>query len=169
MTEICKTYKDDCLGNSTHSITVIKGGHQVNTIPGEAFLEANMRTIPAFHNQKMLETVQEVITELNQLPHYQLSLSVDFDKKPVKTNSDSYLINQIQKACQMHGRIPLPLLGISGTTDLAEFTQSRNTFEFAMLGPREPHAVHQIDEYVLIEDYLEMIEIYQTVMKEYFA
>src|SRR5699024_430830 len=46
---------DEYLGDVQHSVTVIKGGDQVNTIPDQAELHGNIRPTYAFNNQQVID------------------------------------------------------------------------------------------------------------------
>ena len=67
---------------------------------------------------------------MNKRKH-QLELTIDYNKIPVKAEKDSALIQAIQAQFDQ----PLPLVTSAGTTDLAEFTKSDNTFDCVVFGP----------------------------------
>ena len=162
MDNISLSYEDEVLGRTIHNITVISGGNQVNSIPETAELQANIRSIPAYSNDRIIDLLQSVIDRLN-LKGHNLELKIDFNKISVKSDRNSKLIQAIQKVSERD----LPLTGLSATTDAAEFTKSLKPFDLAIYGPGEPAMPHQVDEYVEIENYLEMIEMYQKIAIEY--
>lgn len=162
MESISQSYTDEVLGRTIHNITVISGGNQVNSIPETAELQANIRSIPAFSNDRIIELLQSVIFSLNQKGH-RLELRIDFNKPSVKSDRNSPLIEAILKVSERD----LPLIGLSATTDAAEFTKSSNRFDLAIYGPGVPTLPHQVDEYVEIDNYLEMVEEYQKIAREY--
>ena len=45
MAEVTANYENPELGRTIHNVTVIKGGTQVNSIPGQAALQGNIRSI----------------------------------------------------------------------------------------------------------------------------
>ncbi|UUV98318.1 hypothetical protein G314FT_04340 [Vagococcus luciliae] len=62
---------------------------------------------------------------------------------------------------------PLQLIGISATTGTEEFIKSDNSFDFVVFDPDEPTLPHQVDEYVDIDNYLDMIDKYKQIITTY--
>mgnify|MGYP005982589955 CR=1 FL=1 len=163
MAHIAETYVNEELGRTIHNVTVIHGGNQVNSIPGKAMLQGNIRSIPEYDNQKIIALLQKIVDDLNQEVEYKLELRIDFNKIPVKADKDSALIQSIQAQFDT----PLPLVTAAGTTDAAEFTKSKNPFDVVVFGPGVPTLPHQVDEYVEIDNYLDMIDKYKAVALHY--
>lgn len=163
MATIAENYVNEDLGRTIHNVTVIKGGNQVNSIPSYAELQGNIRSIPNFSNDEVKSLLTTIINELNEGSDYKLELSIDFNKIPVKADKNSALIQAVQDQFEK----PLPLVTAAGTTDAAEFTKSENTFDFVVFGPGEPTLPHQINEYVEIDNYLDMIEKYKSIIQSY--
>lgn len=163
MATIAENYVNEDLGRTIHNVTVIKGGNQVNSIPSYAELQGNIRSIPNFSNDEVKSLLTTIINELNEGSDYKLELSIDFNKIPVKADKNSALIQAVQDQFEK----PLPLVTAAGTTDAAEFTKSENTFDFVVFGPGEPTLPHQINEYVEIDNYLDMIDKYKSIIKTY--
>ena len=163
MDAVTKGYQDDTLGRTIHNVTLIEGGVQVNSIPESARLQANIRSIPSFSNTQIIEILQGVVDKLNKQTDCSLELIIDFNKEAVKSPKDSDVIKSIQRVSDKD----LPLIGISATTDAAEFTKSKTRFDVAIYGPGEPTLPHQIDEYVEIDNYLDMIDQFQAVAIDY--
>jgi succinyl-diaminopimelate desuccinylase len=163
MKQITAAYEDEELGRTIHNVTVINGGNQVNSIPATAKLQGNIRSLPAFNNEKVIQVLQKIISDLNKLDNYRLELTIDFNKIPVKAPKDSPLIQSIQKQFDT----PLPLVGAAGTTDAAEFTKAKQPFDFVVFGPGVPTLPHQVNEYVEIDNFLEMVDYYQAIAQDY--
>ncbi|HFR3550722.1 TPA: ArgE/DapE family deacylase [Streptococcus suis] len=187
-------HTDPELGQTFHNITVVTGGQQVNSIPDWASFEANARTIPAFDNQDVIRTVKEVIEELNEQEGFDLSIEVTADQKPVVSDKHSPLIQSILKVQQQFPSLQVPAqlkqmeevlggdlsgqndlpttlvpLAVSGTTDAAQFTQSKKTFDVAVYGPGIPMLNHKIDERLPVEQYWDFIAIYQAILSDYLS
>lgn len=163
MDAITEKYEDEELGRTIHNVTVIQGGNQVNSIPETATLQANIRSIPEYSNDEIIRALQTIVDKLNEQTDYNLELKVDYNKESIQSPKDSSLIQSILKVSDRD----LPLIGISGTTDAAEFTKSENPFDLVVYGPGEPTLPHQMNEYVQIDNYLDMIEQYQKIAQEY--
>ncbi|EMF0286779.1 ArgE/DapE family deacylase [Enterococcus hirae] len=165
MDALAQTFQNSALGKTIHNVTVINGGNQVNSIPSQAQLQGNIRSIPEFPNDQIIDLLQKIVDELNEGTNYHLELTIDYNKIPVKANPDSSLIHHIQKQFKQ----PLPLVGAAATTDAAEFTKSAHSFDFVVFGPGVVNLPHQIDEYVEIDNYLDMIDTYQAIILSYLA
>lgn len=163
MGKITKEYEDDELGRTIHNVTVIRGGEQVNSIPGKATLQGNIRSLPEFDNDQVINLLQKIVDQLNQKPTYRLTLTIDYNKIPVKANKDSQLIQVIQSQFDK----PLPVFGAAGTTDAAEFVKADKKFDFVVFGPGVTTLPHAVNEYVEIDNYLDMIDKYQAIAKDY--
>ncbi|QIK70728.1 ArgE/DapE family deacylase [Erysipelothrix sp. HDW6C] len=167
MDKVAADYNDATLGRTIHNVTVISGGNQVNSIPALATLQGNIRSLPEFDNDKVIALLQKVVDELNLEKDYNLTLAIDFNKIPVKADKDSSLINTVQGVSEKHDKGRLQLVGAAGTTDAAEFTKAKKAFDFVVFGPGVSTLAHQMNEYVEIDNYLEMIEIYKDIAASY--
>ncbi|EOB3406357.1 ArgE/DapE family deacylase [Enterococcus hirae] len=165
MDALANDFQNSALGKTIHNVTVINGGNQVNSIPSQAQLQGNIRSLPEFPNDQIIDLLQKIVDELNEGTNYHLELTIDYNKIPVKANPDSSLIHHIQKQFKQ----PLPLVGAAATTDAAEFTKSAHSFDFVVFGPGVVNLPHQIDEYVEIDNYLDMIDTYQAIILSYLA
>ncbi|CAH0418118.1 ArgE/DapE family deacylase [Periweissella ghanensis] len=165
MQAITEQYINPVLPRTIHNVTVINGGEQVNTIPGSAQLLGNIRTIPEFDNEHVIKVLEDVVAKLNTQPQHQLTLTIDSSKAPVHADKDSSLIHAIQSVFNQ----PLPLVGLSANTDAAQFTKSQHHFDLVVFGPGVSTLPHKVNEYVEIDNYLDMITKYQAIVQAYFA
>lgn len=163
MADVTANYENEILGKFVHSITIILGGTQVNSIPEHASIQGNIRSIPEFANEETIDLLEKIIAEVNQGIAGELELVVDFNKQPVESDPASELIQSIQADFDD----ALPLIGISATTDAAEFTKAKKDFDVVIFGPGVPTLPHQVDEYVEIDQYLEFIEVFKRVFPDY--
>lgn len=163
MDDITKEFVNEELGRTIHNITLIEGGNQVNSIPSSATLQANIRSIPEFQNAAVIALLEKIIREVNENEPYPLQLTIDQSKNAVSSNKHSTLIHIIQRQFKE----PLPLFGVAGTTDAAEFTKSKKDFDFVIFGPGVVTLPHKVDEYVEIDNYLDMIEKYKAIAQDY--
>lgn len=161
-------YTDDVLGNFNYNVTLISGGDQVNSIPEKATLSGNIRTIPAFDNEKTVQLLNKIVADLNTKEGFQLALTIDANKLVVKSQKDSDIAQLAQNIAEKKTGQEVPLLGIPGTTDAAEFVKAKTTFPVIVFGPGN-NTPHQANEYVEVDNYLEMIDIYKEIATTYLA
>lgn len=193
LSDLMATAENDVLGKTLFNIDVIKGGKQPNAIPGYAEAVLNIRTIPELANQKILDTIQNVIEHYNATTTGQINLVCDMNIIPILGNKDAKLIKLIQKISQPYlqkqnysaeeieqlekkaqlSGIPFSAdeiltVGVSGGTDASKFLIDQpQGFNYVVFGPGNGNA-HQDNEFVSQTMYLDFIDIYQQIIKEYF-
>ncbi|MCZ0717383.1 ArgE/DapE family deacylase [Aerococcus kribbianus] len=161
--QVTEDYHDEILGETTNAITIISGGDQVNSIPAQAKIEGNARTIPDYDNDKVIETLENIIKDINDEGQGQLELHLDNNKYSVAKPDDSAIM---QAAIKVVGS-DFAQGGISPTTDAASFTKDHD-LNLLIFGPGEAELPHQLDEYVSIDNYLEFIDRYKAIFENYF-
>lgn len=162
MAEITAAYENHKLGRTTHAVTIINGGNQINSIPEKAVIEGNIRSIPDYDNTAIMTLMQSIVDEINQSIKGSLKIEWTQINYPVEKPEDSDLVKAALKVIG-----DLPIIGISPTTDAAQFIQAKANFDFLLHGPGVPSLPHQVNEYVEIEDYLNFIERFQAIALEY--
>ncbi|EMK2497013.1 ArgE/DapE family deacylase [Listeria monocytogenes] len=157
---------NEVLGDFIHNVTVIDGGNQVNSIPEKAQLQGNIRSIPEMDNETVKQVLVKIINKLNKQENVNLELIFDYDKQPVFSDKNSDLVHIAKSVASDIVKEEIPLLGISGTTDAAEFTKAKKAFPVIIFGPGN-ETPHQVNENVPVENYLEMIDVYKRIAIEF--
>lgn len=157
---------NEILGDFIHNVTVIDGGNQVNSIPEKAQLQGNIRSIPEMDNETVKQVLVKIINKLNKQENVNLELIFDYDKQPVFSDKNSDLVNVAKRVASDIVKEEIPLLGISGTTDAAEFTKAKKVFPVVIFGPGN-ETPHQVNENVPVENYLEMVDVYKRIAIEF--
>lgn len=152
------------LGNFTHNATVVSGGNQVNSIPEFAKLQGNIRTIPEVDNEKIQSVFADILKKLNAEKDVKLELVWDYDKLPVFSDKDSDIARIGQAAYEKQTGEKIKFVTAAGTTDAAEFIKAKKEFPVIIFGPGNGEMAHQVDEYVFIQNYMDMIEVYKDMM-----
>lgn len=159
---------NEILGDFIHNVTVINGGNQVNSIPEKAQLQGNIRSIPEMDNETVKQVLVKIINKLNKQENVNLELIFDYDKQPVFSDKNSDLVHIAKSVASDIVKEEIPLLGISGTTDAAEFTKAKKEFPVIIFGPGN-ETPHQVNENVSIENYLEMVDVYKRIATEFLS
>ncbi|EAH4437049.1 TPA: ArgE/DapE family deacylase [Listeria innocua] len=157
---------NEILGDFIHNVTMIDGGNQVNSIPEKAQLQGNIRSIPEMDNETVKQVLVKIINKLNKQENVNLELIFDYDKQPVFSDKNSDLVNVAKRVASDIVKEEIPLLGISGTTDAAEFTKAKKAFPVIIFGPGN-ETPHQVNENVSVENYLEMVDVYKRIAIEF--
>lgn len=163
------TKDDQYLGKVQHSVTVINGGSQVNTIPDSASLQGNIRPTAAFDNHKVADRLNDVLEYINHTTPFQLELKIIQDFKPIATAPDNEFVQSAFKAAQRNYPNDIKLDIINGATDASVFTLDRPDLPVVILGYDAWDAAHQTDEYTTISSYLATIKAYKQIVRDFFT
>ncbi len=159
---------DDSLGKIAHSLTIIKGGDQINSIPEYAEVDGNIRPTPSFSNQQVIDLIQAKIDELNKEDGVKLELEVIHSFLPVATPKDSSFLKFVQEVGTKHFKKE-PVLQVElGGTDASDFVVKNPTLPVAIFGNNSFGSSHQIDEHTDITSYFALIESIKEISLRFF-
>lgn len=162
--------EDALLGLVSHSITVINGGKQINSIPNYAILQGNIRPTTAFSNEEVIAVLKAEVAKVNQLPQHQLKLTILSSFAPVATDPKGTFIQFLDKMTQEGFANDQVQLGImKGGTDASLFTRKNLDLPVAILGPDKWDIAHQTNEYTTISSFNHLITTLELVAKNYFS
>ncbi|WP_268913931.1 ArgE/DapE family deacylase [Lentilactobacillus sp. SPB1-3] len=162
--------EDKYLGPVKHSVTLIKGGDQVNIIPDYAEIYGNIRPTLKFDNAHVIDRINQVVERINKDTQYQLEFSIIHNFYPVETDPDNDFIRLVMDSAKSNYLDRQPKLSIiNGATDASVFIQSNSDMPVAILGPDAWSEAHQIDEYTTLTSFFETIKTYKTIATKYFA
>ncbi len=196
VSDMSKKYQNSLMGRTFQNITLVNGGLQVNSIPDQAEFESNVRTIPEFDNDAVIQTIQEVIDDLHHEKRYDLTFEITASQPPVQSRSDSELIKcvsdianknsvlnannlfrQMRSVLKETGEVfetdefdqiskIEPIIAYA-TTDAAQFMKGNNKMDLAIYGPGMPTLIHKTNERVSVSQYLAFIEVYEKIILKY--
>ncbi|MDN6160115.1 MAG: ArgE/DapE family deacylase [Staphylococcus equorum] len=156
----------ETLGPLVHNVTMISGGDQVNSIPGNITARGNVRINPLYTVAEVQEMLESIISELNTWPDYKFELEYDYLGGAVDGDlQGEYVITAKQMLGEILGT-PVKIVGEPGATDASNFVKSPSAPVMLVVGPGND-SVHQIDEYVDIDEYLAATEFYKRFAKNY--
>lgn len=158
---------DPVLGPLVHSVTVVRGGEQVNTIPDYAELAGNIRPIPTFNNDQVIARLQSLCRELSAQSDGQLEFELTHSFVPVVTSTDSPLVKAADAAITAVTGAPAKHDIIHGATDASEFVLSGREFDTVIYGPGAWDAAHMIDESVRLTDFADAITTYVKIAEAF--
>lgn len=161
---------DEFLGEVQHSITVIEGGKQINTIPGQANLLGNIRPTPTFNNKQVRALIEQNIAKINQATDYHLEFELLHDFYPIRTDTNHSLVKDAYQVAQAaYPDRDIKLYTDNGASDASVFVQIKPDLPVIILGPDSKGSAHQINEHTSISSYLKTIDIYQKIINDFFA
>ncbi len=159
--------EDSKLGGPTFSINVIQGGANTNVVPDRCSANIDIRTVPSQDHNQIIGQIEGVIENVKQqYPDLKSEIRILNDQSSMTTSDDDPFVKTVQVAVGSMGG-STKLGGITGYTDSSQFVQADKDFPVVVLGPGVTAQAHQPDEHVDIDKYLECIEIYKAIAKNY--
>ncbi|MGX7107539.1 ArgE/DapE family deacylase [Hutsoniella sourekii] len=153
---------DPIVGPSTLSLNHIGGGNGNNVVPDHAEALFDIRTIASQDTQAIYNQAQTILDKLaTQVEAFQYELTVEADVKAVSTPRDSDLVQATESALTTQQQ-PIDYSSFSGGTDASQFTQAGD-FPIIIIGPGKMDMAHQPNEYVDLQDFYTMIQVYKDL------
>lgn len=164
---------DPCLGPLKHSVTIIQGGEQVNTIPDYAELRGNIRPTLRFDNDHVTARLQAAVDRLNQEGAAHLTLEVLHSWRPVASDPNGDFVKRALQASQeafaKYSGHATPELGvIHGATDASVFVKHHHDLPVILLGADDWNISHQVNEYTTLSSFEATIEAYKRLILAFF-
>ncbi len=161
--------KDPYLGEVKHSVTVIKGGDQVNIIPEHAELLGNIRPTMAFNNDKVIETIQTEVEKINKDTEFHLDFSLIHNFRPVETDPKNKFVQMAKSIADAEfSDRQIQLVTINGATDASVFVKGNAKMPIIILGADAWDKAHQIDEYTTIKSFTNIVNVYESLATKFF-
>lgn len=164
---ITKTQAKELIEGLVMTNSIVKGGTQVNSLPDFATAEFNVRTIPEYNNEKVKELFNNYLQQANE-NGATLTREIYLDLEPVVTTGKNRLVELGLEKAQQHfsketGLITTPTVAVTDASNLLRDKDEH--FPFLMFGPGV--GLHQIDEYVDKQNYLDYINYYIDFLTSY--
>jgi succinyl-diaminopimelate desuccinylase len=150
------------MGQATLNVGTIRGGLNINSVPDEAVMTLDIRSVPSSKHAAIRAQLQR---ELG--PEVELETLLDLE--PVYTAAEDPWIQQVFDIMQ-------PLLGArpqprSATyfTDAAALHAAYGTPPTVILGPGEAQMAHQTDEYCVVDRIETAVAAYEEIARKWCA
>ncbi len=155
-------------GESTLTVSTIRGGVQVNIVPDECRIEVDRRTLPGEGGARFFEAVQSELRELMQRePWIDVECLDPFlVEDGVDTAPNAPLVRHVQAACQQLG-LPNALGGVPYGTDGAALAPAG--IETVILGPGSIEQAHSPVEWVELKQVEQCAALYEDVVRKFAA
>ena len=151
---------DPLLGRPTLNVGTIRGGLNINSVPDEAVIGIDIRTVPAQRHAEVRE-------ELTRVLGPEIELTTRVDVPGVRTEESDPFIEQVYRLVENRsGRRPT-----TGSapyfTDASILTPAYGGIPTVILGPGELVQAHQTDEYAEVRWIEETTELYREIGKRW--
>ncbi|MGY3778953.1 ArgE/DapE family deacylase [Isobaculum melis] len=159
---------DELVGASTSSLDIINAGNGTNVVPDKCTVEIDIRTIKTQDHEELKQQFKEMIAHLtNTVPDFKAEIEFINDLPSVRTEVDNPFTILTQKVVTEVTQREANIFGMTGYTDGSQFGRVKKEFPILILGPGETKYAHQPNEFVKIDDFYQMIEINERIVKEY--
>jgi len=144
---------DPLLGSPTLNVGTIKGGLNVNSVPDEAVIGIDVRTIPAQRHGQLRKQLESLLG-----PEVELAPLVDLEG--VRTpEDDPFVRNVLEVTASVTGEREPPG-SATYFTDASVLTPAYGGIPTVVLGPGEMALCHQTDEHCRVDRIEQSVEIY---------
>jgi len=147
-------------GSPTLNVGTITGGININSVPDQATIGIDIRTVPGQSNKDVYETLQSYLGE-------NVDLECLIDAEPVSTDPKH---EWIQEVFEIMGTFieekPVPRVA-SYFTDASALTPALGNPPTVILGPGEPEMAHKTDEFCYISKIEEATEAYVEIGRKW--
>jgi succinyl-diaminopimelate desuccinylase len=150
------------MGQATLNVGTIRGGLNINSVPDEALIEIDIRTVPTVDHQALM-------AELARQLGPEVTLETLIDLEPVYTEPDDpWMQSVFDVMTSVLGSRPAPRAA-TYFTDAAALNRAYGNPPTVILGPGEPQMAHQTDEYCLTERIEQAVPAYEEIIRRWCA
>jgi len=150
------------MGQATLNVGTVRGGLNINSVPDEAVIGIDIRTIP---NIKHAQLKAELMRELGE----DVELETILDLESIFTEPVHPWIQEVFEVMEpILGQRPQPRVA-SYFTDAAALNVAYNSPPTIILGPGEAQMAHQTDEYCVIDRIAESVAAYEEIARRWCA
>jgi succinyl-diaminopimelate desuccinylase len=149
------------MGKPTMNIGTIHGGLNTNSVPDEARITVDTRSVPGIDHGHLCKSLQGLLAPRGA----QVRKIVDV--APLYTDPADEWVQQVFEDCTpyLEGR-PTPKT-ITFSTDGADLKRAFGGPAAVVLGPGEPTLAHQTDEWCSMHRTEQSVELFKTLMKRW--
>jgi succinyl-diaminopimelate desuccinylase len=149
----------DILGKVTVNIGVIRGGLKVNMVPGTCVIEADIRLPIGLEKEAVMAAVNNIVARYPEVSCAEINYN-----PPSSCDPDNVMVGYIQKNVKaLKGYEPQPIASLGGTD--ARLWRYRNVPAY-VYGPF-PHNMGAADEYVEVEEFLQIVKTHVLSAYDY--
>jgi LysW-gamma-L-lysine carboxypeptidase len=157
---------DSPFNSITSCLTRISGGKATSLIPFEVEMFIDIRVPPQFTTLQVIHDTQNVIAQYQAAnPKVNVKSSVEDTVEPFEVNKTSPLVHALSASVRKVLNKPATLLRKTGTGDMNILGKAMN-LPIVTYGPGDGRLDHTVDEHIVVDEYLQAIEIYkETILR----
>lgn len=148
------------MGQATLNVGTIRGGLNINSVPDEALIGVDIRTVPSIRHA-------ELKAELQRQLGSEVELETILDLESVYTEPENIWVQEVFDVMRPFlGSRPEPRVA-TYFTDAAALNIAYRTPPTVILGPGEAPMAHQTDEYCEIRRVEESVAAYEEIARRW--
>jgi len=148
------------MGQATLNVGTIRGGLNINSVPDEAEITIDVRSVPTVDHANLIQTLA-----LQLGPDVELEPLMDLE--PVYTDaSDPWMQTVFEVMTPLLGERPQSRVA-TYFTDAAALNLAYRNPPTVILGPGEPQMAHQTDEYCTMQRVGVAVEAYEQIIRRW--
>lgn len=152
----------EMMGQATLNVGTIHGGLNINSVPDEAVIAIDIRTVPTVNHRALLESLRRQLGP-------EVAVEPYIDLEPVYTPPDDpWVASVFDVMTSVLGARPVPRTA-TYFTDAAALRRAYGSPPTVILGPGEPQMAHQTDEYCVIDRIGESVQAYREIIRRWCA
>lgn len=148
------------LGLPTLNVGKISGGININSVPDQALIGIDIRTIPGQSNNKVYEKLTSYLGE-------ELEFNRLIDVEGIATDPQDEWIQEVFEVMEPLLKERPEARGVTYFTDASVLTPAFGNPPTIILGPGDPAMAHKTDEYCEISKIEEAIEAYLEIARRW--
>ncbi len=150
----------DLMGQATLNVGTIRGGLNINSVPDEAVIGVDIRTVPGIQHAQLKAELQRQLGD-------EVELETLLDLEAVFTEPTHPWMQEVFEIMQ-------PLLGVrphprvaTYFTDAAALNVAYHTPPTVILGPGEAQMAHQTNEYCVTDRIAQSVAAYEEIARRW--
>jgi succinyl-diaminopimelate desuccinylase len=149
------------MGKPTMNIGTIHGGLNTNSVPDEARITVDTRSVPGIDHGHLCKSLQSLLAPRGA------KVRKIVDTPPLYTEPANEWVQQVfEMATPFLGGRPTPKT-ITFSTDGSDLKRGFGGPPAVILGPGEPMLAHQTDEWCSIDRIEQSVDLFRTVMRHW--
>jgi succinyl-diaminopimelate desuccinylase len=148
------------MGQATLNVGTLHGGLNINSVPDEAVIGVDIRTIPSIRHADLKAELQCQLGD-------DVELEAILDLEAVYTEPQNAWIQEVFDVMRPFlGDQPEPRVA-TYFTDAAALNMAYGTPPTVILGPGEAQMAHQTDEYCIVQHVQESVQAYEEIARRW--
>jgi succinyl-diaminopimelate desuccinylase len=150
------------LGRPSLNIGSLHGGMNVNSVPDQAEVQIDIRTVPGQSNERIRHTISCLLEEGSALTRI-------VDVRSVASDPTTEWIGEVFDLCERRLGRRLEPRGAPFFTDASVLTPAMNDAPTLILGPGETALAHKTNEYCLMSKLEAAVDLYIEIGRRWLA